>query len=1342
MATRTNDNRTYYINPNHLTFNENSGYGPNLIQVSASSSCYISVYDKDNGIRYSDADRNYQRWKVTAYNNKFPDNDHYRIYVRLERNGASALIVYSNRIYNVDGSSADTGVSTDYYYIYIGDVSSTDGTSIRSIAYDTGYLESDQGYEDASDVAEMWQLDKTSYHKWLIEAKHWLKSFTVKGFVSLVGGLIFKKEDGGDEKVVSDIKRSTDDDDSVPVSDESIPTTKYINNIIEDLDERFLRKDQDDTARGVITFEKQIKSSDFVKGDLMGAGWSVYKDSNGNTVIETDKLVVRQELQANELVINQETYSRGSSIFVKGGCTITKVDEYADYYRCYYDNKDKSRYAGFKEGDQARCQRYDKSFGAVIKYYWRLVVSVGEDYVDLSKTVVDGSGIPEEGDDIAQLGSRTDKNRQSAVVITPDDGGSVMVWSGIDSFTLSNKNMVGMGTNPHTGRAYLYGYGDMYFGDRNLQGNFITYQIKDGDTEPTMLINADVELGTGSKGLSNLSEFKEVQDEMSDVKQSVNGLVLDMDAIREQADREFTIWYFDPEPTLENEPAVNWNTPELVALHDQDLYFSDSLARAWRFVGGVWIEITDERTLAALRIAQEAHDVAEEAKKKAEETKDYIDAVLPVELESLQKQIDGSIDSYFYEYDPSLDNEPALSWDTDGKKKAHLNDTFTNLQSGRSWRWTVAEEVYAWTEIADTATVEALRLAGQAQDTADNKRRVFVDTPYTPYDIGDLWVQGESGDILRCAVSKDAGDFEAAHWVKASKYTDDSELVNFVNGEFKQQIENIQSQIDKRAETWYQSEDPSLQWTDEETKNLHVGDLWYDTNRDQSFMWNGTEWVTQGVPDEVFDKIDGKSSIYTSQPSSYAKNDLWFLGSDTTLDKPYKSGTIVVALQSSSTFVATHWTKFDRYTDDTVANGAMERLNAWASDGSISPLEKTSLRQQMYDIMGEYEETITAASKYGISIAPFADAYNKAVTALVKYTADEPENIEVGDDYGDIGRYYESRKNIRSQIDSKVKEESDKAYTKAVEADGKAQTLSEELKNVQVDMEAVKEQADMEYTIWYFDHEPTLENEPAVNWNTPELIALHDQDLYFSDSLARAWRFVGGEWIEITDERTLAALRIAQKASDDVADLEYLKGAFGNDERVLEGGILMGKVVAVNNNEGDIEAFLNGSEFAKDDTHGKLLLAGGIPEGEEDLESRARNAATKIHEDGHIVSRSAEIEGKIIVGTLGHKVLTEPGGDLTGYSMAVPPQGDNGAFTLPDISDGGSVEIKVIWLQISRTATYYSVETDNASVYIMAQGNDGMIQYLSAVVIEPNTLYKFISGGGHWFVSTEKLLTV
>jgi len=163
------------------------------------------------------------------------------------------------------------------------------------------------------------------------------------------------------------------------------------------------------------------------------------------------------------------------------------------------------------------------------------------------------------------------------------------------------------------------------------------------------------------------------------------------------------------------------------------------------------------------------------------QAQEFVDAI-----GGLQSQIDGAIESFFYEYDPTTANVPASEWTTAAEKEKHLNDTFTNLSTGRSWRWTKSGTTYKWTEITDTATVEALKKAGQAQDTADSKRRVFVATPYPPYDIGDLWVQGANGDIMRCQTARtQSGYYNAADWVKASKYTDDSGLNNFINGDYK-----------------------------------------------------------------------------------------------------------------------------------------------------------------------------------------------------------------------------------------------------------------------------------------------------------------------------------------------------------------------------------------------------------------------------------------------------------------------------------------------------------------------------------------------------------------------------
>lgn len=289
----------------------------------------------------------------------------------------------------------------------------------------------------------------------------------------------------------------------------------------------FLNKRKGGTVLGSTTFDKDITiggsvvSKDFRQGDFSGSGFGAYRDENGNAVLEADILKIRKEAIFNEAVINQVTFRVGATVFSNGGCEITRVEELETAFRCHYDNKEGRRYSGLTAGDQVRCQRYDPTQHAIIKYYWRLVTAVGEDYVELSKSDADGSASPEAGDEIAQFGNRSDITRQSAIVINPLDGGSVEVYARIDAYSLSEKNYVGMGVNPQTGEAYMYAYGDMFFGDRDLadsKSSWITYQKKEGEERRRLRIKADVTFGADSSGLGNLSEFKAQQQQIDDAR--------------------------------------------------------------------------------------------------------------------------------------------------------------------------------------------------------------------------------------------------------------------------------------------------------------------------------------------------------------------------------------------------------------------------------------------------------------------------------------------------------------------------------------------------------------------------------------------------------------------------------------------------------------------------------------------------------------------------------------------------------------------------------------------------------------------------------------------------------
>ena len=276
-----------------------------------------------------------------------------------------------------------------------------------------------------------------------------------------------------------------------------------------------------------------VHTPGFKKG-FTGYGGGAYTDENGDAVVEVDKLLVRKDAQFNTLVINQVTFRVGATVFSNGGCELTRVEELESVYRCYYDNEEGKRYSGLVAGDQVRCQRYDAHRKNIVKYYWRMVEAVGDDYADLSKSDADGTGIPEKGDEIAQFGNRRDPQRQSAIVIDPQNGGSVEVYAHIDSYSLSDRNYTGMGVNPETGEAYTYAYGDVFYGDRDLSdpdATWLTFQRKAGSARRQMYAKLNVTFGPDSTGLSNLTEWQSAQRQIESAQQTATQAEQKIDGI-------------------------------------------------------------------------------------------------------------------------------------------------------------------------------------------------------------------------------------------------------------------------------------------------------------------------------------------------------------------------------------------------------------------------------------------------------------------------------------------------------------------------------------------------------------------------------------------------------------------------------------------------------------------------------------------------------------------------------------------------------------------------------------------------------------------------------------------
>lgn len=267
----------------------------------------------------------------------------------------------------------------------------------------------------------------------------------------------------------------------------------------------------------------------------------------------------------------------------------------------------------------------------------------------------------------------------------------------------------------------------------------------------------------------------------------------------------------------------------------------------------------------------------------------------------LLNQDDKKAETWYQSGDPSVD------WTTADDKKKHIGDLWYDTKNQKTY-------IYGAKGWEETKT----NPPDSVFDKIDGKAQIFVAQPKSPYAVGDLWFNSATSDIMTCVKARNTiGEFDSTEWEKRNKYTDDSTLTDFINNTYTTDIGNIQDQIDGKIETFRQETDPSKDWTTAEDKKKHIGDLWYDTATNETFMYNGTGWspVAGTVPDEVWGKIDSKCQIFTAQPKPpYNKGDLWFVGS---------SGDILTcttARKDGESYVETDWTKQNKYTDDTTAN--------------------------------------------------------------------------------------------------------------------------------------------------------------------------------------------------------------------------------------------------------------------------------------------------------------------------------------------------------------------------------------------------------------------------------------
>ena len=768
---------------------------------------------------------------------------------------------------------------------------------------------------------------------------------------------------------------------------------------------KYIRRDIDDTAEGTITFEKVQK---LVSGLLVGNGGSWTPDAEGRSHLITDYLEVRMKAIFEELVVKKTSTIGGKEIISPaGGVVAHKVEEVTvtynnvsqKAYRCYFlaEQEGDAVDNDFAIGDQVRSESFNVRKGTYHKvgnhFYWRLVIGRDEEpvelegkkyhYIDLSDTdCATASDVPAKGDVLNQCGNRTDVERQNCLIFSAVDtySPSISLYHGINSYSFANKEYVDYGVNKQTNKAFFNVYGDMYVGDRPTKENGYegSSYIKYDSAAKQVSIKGKLSAKSTVDG-KELSQYIRENSAGGLTEEQVNNLIKNSQVIADlqnQVDGAIETWFYEGVPTLKNAPASSWTTDKDKDTHLGDLYYDNKTGKAYRFAkdGNTykWTIITDTDIAKALSDASKAQETADGKMKvfSAQPTVPYdegdiwVNATYPTDgsiykneilrcqttkakgssfaiadwtkaskytddsalntfkekykndMASYKEQLDEKVETWFYNYAPTTQNKPASDWTTDTLKSQHAGDLFYNTSNGYTYRWTGT----AWARIKDNDINTAMTAASKAQDTADGKRTVFTSQPTVPYDEGDLWASGgdDGKTLMVCVKNRDTGSFTSSEWVKAN----DSDLNAFAKT-IEESLNGIRDQLDKKAETWYQSTDPSASWTTDDAKKEHKGDLWYNTSNNQTFFWNGAKWDKQDVPTEVFDKIDGKSSIYVSKPASYEERDLWILEAAYTLGGvAYSKGELVVATKTNASFSAADWTKKVKYTDDTVANAA------------------------------------------------------------------------------------------------------------------------------------------------------------------------------------------------------------------------------------------------------------------------------------------------------------------------------------------------------------------------------------------------------------------------------------
>ena len=676
-----------------------------------------------------------------------------------------------------------------------------------------------------------------------------------------------------------------------------------------------------------------MESANFSTGAL-GAGFCLKKDENGDSYLEVDRMLVRKVATFIRLLIQQIKHVGGQIILTPASMSCVKVEDKGDFYRCYFENTDGERTIEqeFEVGDLARAQTFNVKEGVnenvTNTYYWRAVVGVGDNYIDLSKTDCDtGSTEPKAGDDIVQLGNKSDATRQAAIILSAygNDAPYFKLYRGINSYSLDGKEFASFSRSEV-----------MIIAD--------AIKFSSGESVKDYIDNAVGEVNT------------KVDDAISDLSENisfVNQLSKDLEAVKNQIDGAIETWFYEPVPTLSNEPAVNWTTNEDKNVHLGDLYY------------------------------------------------------------------DGN---------------------------------------GKAYRFQVSGSKYTWQVITDSDITKALADAKKAQDTADGKRRVFVTTPSNAsvYDIGDLWVNATYGsyknDLLRCKTAKQANaQFSIEHWELASKYTDDTKAnqAQAAADAAKQAADSAQQTANNAVQsaatanallsdiandnklTAQEKQETKKEWdiiVSEKPKNNASADKYGVSRTAYDTAYNTLSAYITPLLSSLSTTSNISGAAFRSKFKDYydARTDLLNAISAKAKSLADAAQQTADAAQEKANQAIKDAANAKAAADNAQsdADEAKSRLDSWASDGSISPTEKQSLKEEIARIDADKTQIANGYSKYNLGTPTnYNNAHTTYRAVLVTLTASSPETIAIPSDFSTKQTaYYTQRTNALTAISNAARD--------------------------------------------------------------------------------------------------------------------------------------------------------------------------------------------------------------------------------------------------------------------------------------------------------------------------------